>query len=344
MYEEFYGLTSKPFQLTPDPRFFYLSSGHKRAMSYMRYGLSQGEGFIVVTGDIGTGKTTLVQTLFDELDKDQIVAVQIVTTQLKDDDLLRLVVAAFGLPYEGLGKGDLLKSFEDFLRIQKRAGKRCLLIVDEAQNLPIRTLEELRMLSNFEMDNRPLLQSFLVGQKEFRIILQSPSLEQLKQRVIASCDLRPLKEDEIEEYMEHRLTLAGWNNNPRFNEDVFPVISAATQGIPRRINLLCDRILLFGYLEEVDVITADIARAVANELSEELAPVPGTANSGAFPAGGVFSGQGLRAPTNDGQGIPVEGLSMEQRVSRLESFAEVIRLTAKQQAVFFDNLFGSKRN
>lgn len=344
MYEEFYGLTSKPFQLTPDPRFFYLSSGHKRAMSYMRYGLSQGEGFIVVTGDIGTGKTTLVQTLFDELDKDQIVAVQIVTTQLKDDDLLRLVVAAFGLPYEGLDKGALLKSFEDFLRIQKRAGKRCLLIVDEAQNLPIRTLEELRMLSNFEMDNRPLLQSFLVGQKEFRIILQSPSLEQLKQRVIASCDLRPLKEDEIEVYVEHRLTLAGWNNNPRFNADVFPVISAATQGIPRRINLLCDRILLFGYLEEVDVITADIARAVANELSEELSPVPGTANSGAFPAGGVFSGQGLRAPTNDGQDSSVEGLSVEQRVSRLESFAEVIRLTAKQQAVFFDNLFGSKRN
>lgn len=329
MYEEFYGLTAKPFQLTPDPRFFFLSSGHKRAMSYMRYGLSQGEGFIVVTGDIGTGKTTLVQTLFNELDKDEIVAAQIVTTQLRDDDLIRLVVASFGLPYQGLEKGALLKSFEDFLRDQKRAGKRCLLVVDEAQNLPIRTLEELRMLSNFEMDSRPLLQSFLLGQKEFRIILQSPSLEQLKQRVIASCDLRPLKENEVEGYITHRLILSGWNANPRFEAEVYPAICELAQGIPRKINLLCDRILLFGYLEEVSVITEQIVRAVATELAEELAPVGPGGGASLVP----FRSEGAGGARGD----------LEQRVSRLESFVEMMQLTAKQQAIFFDNLLSGKK-
>jgi len=195
MYTDYYGFSAKPFQLSPDPRFFFGSRGHSRALAYLRYGLSQGEGFIVITGGIGTGKTTfgigtgkttLVKSLFQELDPNQVIAAQLVTTQLEADELLRSVVAAFGLPYEEVGKAALLRHFEDFLRGHARHGRRVLLVVDEAQNLPPRSLEELRMLSNFQSDETPLLQSFLLGQEEFRHTLQEPGMEQLRQRVIES--------------------------------------------------------------------------------------------------------------------------------------------------------------
>ncbi|MCB1770385.1 MAG: AAA family ATPase, partial [Candidatus Competibacteraceae bacterium] len=209
MYIDYYGFSAKPFQLSPDPRFFFGSSGHSRALAYLRYGLSQGEGFIVVTGGIGTGKTTLVKSLFSELDSRQVVAAQLVTTQLEADDLLRTVVASFGLPYEDASKAILLRRFEDFLRGHAEQGRRTLLVVDEAQNLPMRSLEELRMLSNFQVAERPLLQSFLLGQEEFRFTLQDPGMEQLRQRVIASCHLNPLSQDEIGPYIEHRLHIVG---------------------------------------------------------------------------------------------------------------------------------------
>jgi len=196
MYTSFYKLTGKPFQLSPDPRFFYGSSAHRRAMSYLRYGLSQAEGFIVITGGIGTGKTTLVRNLFEELDRDEVMAAQLVTTQLDADDMLQLVVAAFGLEHEKLSKAVLIKRLEDFLAGASRDGKRVLLVVDEAQNLPAQSLEELRMLSNFQVSDKPLLQSFLLGQEEFRSTLQAPGLEQLRQRIIASCHLAPLEERE----------------------------------------------------------------------------------------------------------------------------------------------------
>lgn len=271
MYEAFYGLTSKPFQLKPDARFFFLSGSHKRALSYMRYGLSQGEGFIVVTGAIGTGKTTLVQGLFAELDPTKVVAAKLVTTQLDDADLLRMVAAAFGLEFDGLDKATLLTRFEQFLRERAAQGKRVLLVIDEAQNLPIRAVEELRMLSNFEWDNRPLLQSFLVGQQEFRITLHSPLLEQLRQRVIASCDLRPLSAEETAQYVWHRLQLAGWDGNPQITDEALQLAHGVTGGTPRRINLLLDRTLLYGYLEELHELSADVVRSVATELSEEMA-------------------------------------------------------------------------
>ncbi len=271
MYEAFYGLTAKPFQLKPDARFFYLSGSHRRALSYMRYGLSQGEGFIVVTGDIGTGKSTLVQGLFAELDPNKLVAAKLVTTQLDDADLLRMVAAAFGLEFDSLDKATLLTRFEQFLRDTAAQGKRALLVIDEAQNLPIRAVEELRMLSNFEWDNRPLLQSFLVGQKEFRITLHSPLLEQLRQRVIASCDLRPLDAGETAQYVRHRLQLAGWRDDPEISDEALALAHRITGGTPRRINLLLDRTLLFGYLEELHAISADVVRDVAAELEAEMA-------------------------------------------------------------------------
>jgi len=205
MYEDYYRFSAKPFQLNPDPRFFYGSKGHKRAMAYLDYGLSLGEGFIVITGEVGAGKTTLVRNLFRQLDAHNLVAAQLVSTQLDAEDTLRSVAASFGLEHEGLTKSALLKNLEDFLSAAARQGKRTLLVVDEAQNLTPRAVEELRMLSNFQNNERSLIQTFLLGQPEFRGILQSPDMQQLRQRVVASYHLGPLDADETRGYIEHRL-------------------------------------------------------------------------------------------------------------------------------------------
>jgi len=270
MYIDYYGFSAKPFQLSPDPKFFFGSSGHSRALAYLRYGLSQGEGFIVITGGIGTGKTTLVKNLFNELDSRQVVAAQLVTTQLEADDLLRSVVASFGLPYEDESKAILLRRFENFLREHAQHGRRMLLVVDEAQNLPMRSLEELRMLSNFQVAERPLLQSFLLGQEEFRHTLQDAGMEQLRQRVIASCHLNPLSDEEIRPYIEHRLHVVGWQGDlPRFDETAYAAIYRYTQGIPRRVNVFCDRLLLYGFLEEVQEFSDEAVMAVGQELVQD---------------------------------------------------------------------------
>jgi putative secretion ATPase (PEP-CTERM system associated) len=270
MYTNYYGFSAKPFQLSPDPRFFFGSSVHKRALAYLRYGLSQAEGFIVITGGIGTGKTTLVRNLFNELDTKSVVAAQLVTTQLEAEDLLRMVVAAFGLPHEGLNKAALIKRFEDFLTACARNGKRILLIVDEAQNLPSHSLEELRMLSNYQIADAPLLQSFLLGQEEFRTTLQAPEMEQLRQRVIASCHLNPLNSQETCEYIEHRLHVVGWRAKPYFTDECYALIHRFTQGIPRRINVLCDRLLLYGFLEELQEFDGQAVMAVSKEFNQEI--------------------------------------------------------------------------
>ncbi len=213
MYESYYGLSAKPFQLRPDPHFFYGSKGHKRAMAYLEYGLSQGEGFIVITGEVGAGKTTLVRNLLGHLPLDQIIAAHIVNTSLDPEDTLRMVVSSFGLPYEGQSKAELLNRLEQFLRTVDRQGKRALLVVDEAQNLNARTVEELRMLSNFQTDERSLLQTFLLGQPEFRATLHSPGMQQLRQRVIASYHLGPMDAAETRAYVEHRLATVGWQGD-----------------------------------------------------------------------------------------------------------------------------------
>lgn len=272
MYESFYKLSAKPFQLSPDPKFFFGSQGHKRAMSYLRYGLTQGEGFIVITGGVGTGKTTLVRTLFSELNKDNIIAAQLVTTHLQADDTLRMVAASFGLAHEGASKASILKNLEIFLMARAREGKRVLLVVDEAQNLPVESLEELRMLSNFEAGGRSLLQSFLLGQNEFKNTMQSARLEQMRQRVIAAYHLEPLDAEETKAYIEHRLQLVGWDDNPTISSAAHQLIFEATAGVPRRINTFCDRLLLFGYLEELTALDENHINEVAKELKQE-APV-----------------------------------------------------------------------
>jgi putative secretion ATPase (PEP-CTERM system associated) len=276
MYESFYGLTAKPFQLNPDPSFYFGSRQHRRAMAYLEYGLHQNEGFIVITGDVGAGKTTIVRSLLNKLDQSKVVAAQLVSTQLEAEDTLRMVGAAFGLPSKEIPKSEMLLTLEAFLVGVTQQGKRALLIVDEAQNLAPRAVEELRMLSNFQLDTHALLQSFLVGQPEFRETMQSAEMLQLRQRVIAACHIGPMDADETRGYIEHRLGHVGWKGVPRFDDGAYEAVHRVTGGIPRRINAVCDRVLLSGFLAGKRAFARADVEEVAREISEETfsGPVP----------------------------------------------------------------------
>jgi len=270
MYESYYKFTGKPFQLAPDPYFFFGSSTHKRALAYLKYGLSQGEGFIVVTGDVGTGKSTLVRTLFHSLEsKDDVVAAELINTQLDSTEILRMVAAAFGLAHKDNKKSSLLKNLENFFIARSKDGKRCMLVVDEAQNLPHETIEELRMLSNMVFEGKTLLQIFLLGQSEFRENLRAPILEQVRQRVTASYHLAHLDGEETQSYIEHRLSKVEWKNNPSFTAEAFQLIYEFSEGVPRIINTTCDRLLLYGFLEEKNKIDGEIVKLVTEEIMAE---------------------------------------------------------------------------
>ncbi|WP_067111579.1 XrtA/PEP-CTERM system-associated ATPase [Sphingopyxis granuli] len=282
MYDQFYGFSGRPFQLTPDPAFYFESGTHRKAMSYLGYGLAQGEGFIVITGDVGAGKTTLVGHLMNTIDANRLTAVKLVSTQVEGDDLLRLVAEQFGLEWEGQSKAELIRAMEQYLREQARAGRRTLLIVDEGQNLAISALEELRMLSNFQLGGHSLLQIFLLGQPEFRqTLFHSPTLEQLRQRVIATHHLDPMEPEEVEPYILHRLGKVGWTGNPSFSPEAFELIFDYSGGVPRKLNVLVSRLLLFGAVEELNRISGHHVRSVIAEIEADrgideatLAPAP----------------------------------------------------------------------
>jgi len=270
MYETFYNLTGKPFQLTSDPNFFFSSKTHKRALSYLLYGLDQGEGFIVITGDVGTGKTTLVSRLLKNIETENIVSANVVNTKLQAEDLLRIVSAEFGLLYKSINKAHLLRNLNLYFKSCMDEGKRVLLIIDEAQNIPKQSLEELRMLSNMEWRGKPLIQCFLLGQKEFRATMQSPGLEQLRQRVIATYHLQPLDLKETDAYIKHRLDVVNWDNDPSIDDSVIEGIYEHTQGIPRKINLLCGRVFLFAGIEELHHIDKESLQVVLEDIQEEF--------------------------------------------------------------------------
>lgn len=271
MYEQFYGLRARAFQLTPDPQFYFESASHKRALSYLGYGLNQGEGFIVITGEVGAGKSTLVAHLMERVDPAALTVAQIVTTALDGAGLVHMVAEAFGLVTDGLEKPALLAALERFLQDEARAGRRALLIVDECQNLDLGGLEELRMLSNFQLGSHPLLQSLLLGQPEFRRTLaHHPALEQLRQRIIASHHLEGLNAGEIEHYVRHRLQQVGWDgSNPALARDLMPAIFRTTGGIPRRVNQVMNRLLLLGAIEERRELTCAMLDAVISEMSAD---------------------------------------------------------------------------
>ena len=271
-----YGLTDRPFQLTPDPRFYFESATHRKAMTYLGYGLAQGEGFIVVTGEVGTGKTMLVGRLMATIDRSRLTAINLVSTQLEGEDILRIVALALGVATDVAAKGQLLARIERFLHEQARNGKRTLLIVDEAQNLPISALEELRMLSNFQYGGQALLQIFLLGQPEFRDALAQPRFEQLRQRVIATHHLTAMGPEEVAPYVMHRLACAGWKGTPRFTQDAYEAFHRLSGGIPRRLNMLAGRVMLQGAIERLTDIDGEVVDDVASDLaSESIMPAQG---------------------------------------------------------------------
>ena len=259
-----------PFQLTPDSRFFFGSAGHSKAIAHLNYGLAQGEGFIVITGEVGAGKTTLVEWLRCQMDPTDYTIARVSTTQVSEDDLFRLAMAGFGLIDAGLGKAALLQQFDEVLRGHQATGRRCLLVVDEAQNLSFAALEELRMLSNITVDGRTSLQTILLGQPQFRRMLAGENLDQLRQRVLTSYHLGPLSQPETRAYIEHRLSAADWNGDPYWEDTAFDAVFSHTGGIPRRINRLCSRVLLYGVIEETHEITKDIVDVTAMELMQDL--------------------------------------------------------------------------
>ena len=266
MYERFFSLRERPFALSPDPDYLYRSRVHSEALSYLRYGIEGHAGFIVITGEIGSGKTTLLQTALRGVDKHTAVA-RIVNTQLDARDLLEAVMLDFGLtPDPGLSKPRLLRVLAEYLVQQRVNGRLALLVIDEAQNLSLAALEEVRMLSNLETEKSKLIQIALVGQPELRAMMNRPELEQLRQRVTVSYHLPALEADETAAYINHRLARAATGTPVVFPREVTDLVHYRSRGVPRRINVVADAILLYGYGEGQREITLDLAQKAVDEL------------------------------------------------------------------------------
>jgi len=266
MYIDRYGFTEPPFRMTPDARLYYASTVHARAHAHLQYGLLQQEGFIAVTGEVGAGKTTLIERLCGELDPAGFAVARVSTTLVSADDLLRLVADGFGVRSEG----DKAAVLRDLIARLRATDRRHLLIVDEAQALPHPALEELRMLSNFTEGNRALLQIVLIGQPQLREVIASPDLDQLRQRILASYHLSGLSAEETRAYVEHRMRAVGWQGTPSWEPGALEAVHRHSGGIPRRINRLCSRVLLSASLENADQITASTVEATALELEQDL--------------------------------------------------------------------------
>ncbi|MDD2877133.1 MAG: AAA family ATPase [Acidiphilium sp.] len=258
-----------PFRLTPDDRYYFASSEHSRALSHLLFGLAQSEGFVVITGEVGAGKTTLVERLTAQLNQATYRLASITTTQINAEDILRLIAADFGLSAAG-DKASLLLRLKERWRADRVRGRRALIVVDEAQCLAPATLEELRMLSNMAERGQALVQIVLLGQPQFRDVLASPDLDQLRQRVLASYHLGPLTRNDTGAYILHRFAAAGGKAEGFFEAGALDAIYDASGGIPRRINRLCSRILLNAALEHYPVITAAIVGPIARELETDL--------------------------------------------------------------------------
>jgi general secretion pathway protein A len=274
MYEHYYGFTEKPFSLTPDPKFLFKSEVHASALDLLQYAVQRREGFVTVTGDIGTGKTTLCRALLEQIDRNTFTAL-VLNPFLSEHDLLKLILQDFGVVSRedvrrgrlaNVSKQELIESIYDFLLGLLPLRASAVLIIDEAQNLPMPVLEQIRILSNLETDKDKLLQVMLVGQLNLNALLKAPEMRQLDQRVSIRYQLRPLVRDEVAAYVSHRLTVAGGAASVSFQGKAIDAVHARTQGIPRLINLVCDRALLAGFFNRTNHISADMVCQAAENL------------------------------------------------------------------------------
>lgn len=265
MYLKFYGLKEKPFSVTADPNFLYLSRKHREAISHMQYGIGERMGFLEITGDIGTGKTTICKGLLNTLDEHTKTAF-ILNSNLSEIQILQAIVEDFGIKLKNRNKLTMLNELNKFLLEQLRQGNNAVLIIDEAQNLKLSLLEQIRLLSNLETEKEKLLQIILVGQPELREKLASKELEQLRQRIAIRYHILPLDRDEVEGYISHRLDVAGANNNNFFNGDAMDEVFKFSRGVPRLINIICDKALLAGYIAEKKEIAIKTIKKCAKEI------------------------------------------------------------------------------
>jgi general secretion pathway protein A len=274
MYEDYYGFVEKPFSLTPDPKYLYKSESHANAFDLLQYGVRRREGFVVVTGDIGTGKTTLCRAILDHLDHRTFTAL-VLNPFITEEDLLRMILQDFGVVSReevkrgrlaGITKQELIDTLNDFLLALLPLGASALVIIDEAQNLPRQVLEQIRILSNLETDKEKLLQIVLVGQSNLKDVLRAPELRQLDQRISIRYELRPLNREETSAYVAHRLTIAGGGAAVNFTPTALELVHRCTGGVPRLINLLCDRALLGAYSQRATRIAPDMLRNAAATL------------------------------------------------------------------------------
>ncbi|MEZ5651316.1 MAG: AAA family ATPase [Burkholderiaceae bacterium] len=332
MYEQFFGLSEKPFQQTPDPDYFFPSRVHKQARSYLDFGLHQGEGFIVVTGEIGSGKTTLLRGLLRKIMGGPYAIAHLVSTHLEPDELLRLIALEFDLDVGSAGKSGLLLALREFFMQCRAQGRRVLLIIDEAQNLPVASLEELRMLSNFDEGDQSPLQCLLIGQVELRDTLRRPELRRLRQRVGAANHLRGMDEEDVGRYIAHRLQRAGGAaDRPAFTPAACRALHAATDGIPRLLNMICDRLLITAYLDELDTLDDEHVAVALAELQAEFTQGTGDGNGAAADASAPAEtaaadllAVAARPPANQAW-AEQQVLELENRLSSLEQSNVEIR-------------------
>ncbi|CAG0997144.1 hypothetical protein ANAEL_02674 [Anaerolineales bacterium] len=268
MYEEFFGFTAKPFELVPDPEFLYLSRAHKKAITYLEYGIRERNGFLLITGEIGSGKTTILRNILKNLDE-KVTLSKIFNTKVTSEQLLAMINDDFGLDVTGKDKIALLRQLNEFLVDEFVAGRQPVILIDEAQNLDIDLLEEVRLLSNLETDKSKLIQIILVGQPELRRTLADERLRQLRQRICISCHIEHLSKEEVEEYIFHRLEKAGNRSAVEFGEGAIDLIYLFSRGVPRLINIICDFLLLSAFVEEKKVICTDLVKEVIGEIESE---------------------------------------------------------------------------
>jgi len=313
MYEKYYNLVRKPFELVPNPEFLYLSRTHRKALTYINYGIKEKVGFVLLTGEVGCGKTTLVRNFIKE-SEGTVTLASIFNTKVTFEQMISMINHDYGLEVEGKNKATLVRELNQFLVEQYSKGNQTVLVIDEAQNLGIELLEEIRMLSNLETDSSKLIQILLVGQPELKDLLCGPELRQLRQRISISCHLYPLTREETGVYILHRLEVAGNKQAIKIGSDVIDAVYAFSRGVPRLINIVCDFLLLTAFIERVKEVSRDMTEEIIDDLQLE---------NKYWPDYGTEHAKMFEAPEEDADisdcALKKNGSQIEEKLERMKS-------------------------